>query len=130
MRPIDVMERYLAAMRSGDRETGYGFYAEDIVAFVPGRSALAGRREGRDAVIDYISTAVAMASRGVELEVLDVLAGEEHVALMVRERLSGEHGDLDMLRTNVYRVRDGRIVEIRVFESDQYAVDAWFDGAG
>ena len=52
VRPIDVMERNLAAMRGGDREAG-----------------------------------------------------------------------------DVYRVRDGRIGEIGIFESDQYAVDQWF-GAG
>jgi hypothetical protein len=67
-----------------------------------------------------------MATDGHEIELIDVLGGQEHVALVVREVLRGEHGVLDMLRTNVYRVVDDRIVEIRVFESDQYAVDSWF----
>ncbi len=129
MRPIELIERYLDAMRRGDRETGYGFYADDVVGHVPGRSGMAGRRVGREAIIEYIETALEMATHGHDLELIDVLGGDEHVALMVRERLRGEHGVLDMLRTNVYRVRDDRIVEIRVFESDQYAVDAWFGSA-
>jgi hypothetical protein len=33
---------------------------------------------------------------------------------------------LDIRRANVYRVRDDRIVEIWIFEHDQYAVDEWF----
>jgi uncharacterized protein len=129
MRPIEVLERYLAAMRSGDREAGYAFYADDVVGHVPGRSGMAGRRVGRAAVVEYIETALAMATDGHEIELIDVLGGQEHVALVVREVLRGEHGVLEMLRTNVYRVVDDRIVEIRVFESDQYAVDAWFSAA-
>jgi ketosteroid isomerase-like protein len=32
MSATDVMHRYLAAMQAGDRETAFGFYAEDLVA--------------------------------------------------------------------------------------------------
>ncbi len=55
-----------------------------------------------------------------------MLAGEEHVALLVRERLTGDDGVLDMRRANVYRVQDDRITEVWIFEGDQYAVDAFF----
>ena len=32
-----------------------------------------------------------------------------------------------MRRANVYTVRDGRITEVRIFEHDQYAVDAYLE---
>jgi hypothetical protein len=45
------------------------------------------------------------------------------VALIVRERTHDGYRVLDMCRANVYRVEGDRIVEISIFEADQYAVD-------
>jgi hypothetical protein len=36
--PLEVIGRYLDVMRSGDRETGYTFFAEDVSFHIPGRS--------------------------------------------------------------------------------------------
>ena len=47
-------------------------------------------------------------------------------ALLVHERLGTGEDALDIWRANVYRIRNDKIVEIRIFEADQYAVDAWF----
>jgi uncharacterized protein len=124
----DVMERYIDAMRRGDRATAFAHYADDIVGHVPGRSALAGDLYGKDAVVAYIEAAVAHAPGGVELELVDMLASEERVALIVRERLHDGDRVLDMGRTNVYRVEGDKIVEISIFESDQYAVDEFLSG--
>jgi ketosteroid isomerase-like protein len=60
---------------------------------------------------------------------VDLLASEgDRVALLLRERLSGAHGELVLRRANVYTIRDGRIAEIHIFEHDQYAVDAYLEG--
>jgi uncharacterized protein len=125
----DVMERYIDAMRRGDRAAAFAHYADDVVGHVPGRSALAGDLYGKDAVVGYIETALAHAPGGVEIELVDMLASEERVALIVRERLHDGDRVLDMGRANVYRVEGDKIVEISIFESDQYAVDEFLSGA-
>jgi ketosteroid isomerase-like protein len=125
MQPIDVMRSYLGAMRAGDREAAFDHYADDVVGYVPGRSALAGTRRGRAAVEAYIREAIARAEGEVSLELLDTLVGEEHVALLLHEHLGSGENALDLRRANVYRIRDDKIVEIRIFEADQYAVDTW-----
>ena len=61
---------------------------------------------------------------GIEVELIDMLAGAERVALLVRERFHGEGDPVEIRRANVYTVRDGEIVEIAIFEGDQYVVDA------
>jgi hypothetical protein len=76
----------------------------------------------------YIETAVAHAPGGVEVELVDMLASEERVALIVRERLHDGDRVLDMRRANVYRVEDDRIVEISIFDANQYAVDEFLSG--
>ena len=53
-----------------------------------------------------------------------MLEGErDRVALLLRETLHGASGDLVLRRANVYTVRDGAIVEVWIFEHDQYPVD-------
>jgi ketosteroid isomerase-like protein len=127
--PLDVMQRYVAAVRRGDRDAAFALFGDDIVGHVPGRSALAGERRGREAVAGYINAAVARAEGKVEVEVIDGLVGDEHFALLVRERLGVEGDELDMRRANVYRVRGEEIVEVWIFEGDQYAVDAYLADA-
>jgi hypothetical protein len=62
--------------------------------------------------------------RGISLEVIDMLVSDERVALLVRERFDdGDGPALEIQRANVYRVKDGRIVEVSIFEADQYVVD-------
>jgi ketosteroid isomerase-like protein len=123
MAALELMRRYLDSVQSGDREAAFRHFADDIVGHVPGRSALAGELQGKEAVVGYIEAAVAHASGNVEVELIDMLASEERVALIVRERLQRDGRILDMRRANVYRVQGGRIVEIWIFEGDQYAVD-------
>jgi ketosteroid isomerase-like protein len=118
------MGRYLAAVRRGDWEAAYGFFGDDVVAHVPGRSALAGELRGRDAAIAYVEAARAK-SRGaeVEVELVDMLASAERVLLLVRERFARGDGSVEIGRANVYTVRGGAIVEVWIFEAHQYAVD-------
>jgi uncharacterized protein len=118
---LDVMTRYLAAVRSGDWDAAYALFGEDVVGHVPGRSALAGELRGRAAVIAYIEAARARShGADVQVELLDTLASDERVLLRVRERFAGA-GEIE--RANVYTVRDGQIVEAWIYEGDQYAVD-------
>jgi ketosteroid isomerase-like protein len=125
MTTLERMNDYIAAARRGDWETNAGYFAEDILLRIPGRSELAGEVRGRETALRYIETARAR-SRGhdVELEVVDMLASEERVALIVRERFHTGDEPVDIRRCNVYRWRDGQIAEIWIFEADQYAVDA------
>ena len=126
MEPIEVMRSYISAMHARDLEAAFDHYADDIVGSVPGRSALAGTRRGRAAVVAYLRAALARGREDVSVEIVDTLVGQHHVALLVHERLGSGSDVLDIRRANVYRIRDDKIVEIRIFEADQYAVDAWF----
>jgi uncharacterized protein len=124
VRPAELMREYIAAARSGDWERGYGFFAADVVFHIPGRSAWAGHHRGRDQAIAYIENARGIAHAGeVKVELEAMLEGEDRVGLMVREIFERPDGPVEILRTNVYRVEDDRIVEIWIFEQNQHEVD-------
>jgi ketosteroid isomerase-like protein len=46
MTPREVITQYLAAARRGDWTTAFGYFSDDIVMHVPGRSPFAGARRG------------------------------------------------------------------------------------
>jgi len=127
--PVELMTEYLAAARSGDWDRAFGYFADDIVIHIPGGSAFAGDRRGRDAAVGYIQTIREHYAEGsIDLELIDMLASDERVALLVRERFHGDGPPVEIRRANVYRVRGDRIVEISIFEADQYTVDALLHG--
>jgi len=123
--PTEVIDRYISAMRAGDYETGYGYFAEDVVFRIPGRSEWAGEHRGRDEAARYIRNAIARAHEGeLELALIDRLTSDERVALLVEERFKRPDGDVTIRRANVYRIRGDEIAEVWIFEGDQYEVDA------
>ena len=127
MSAAEVMRQYVSAASRGDFDTAFGFFAEDIVFRIPGRSAQAGQYRGRDAAIRYIEHARALSREAeVELEVIDALSSDERFALVVAERFHHDGQVIEIHRANVYRVRDEEIAEIWIFEGDQYAVDDLF----
>jgi ketosteroid isomerase-like protein len=129
MAAIDVMRRYLAAVQRGDWATGFGFFADDVVLHAPGRSPLAGEHRGRRAVEGYFAGALARShAAGVEVELVDMLASEERVALVVRERFARPGGPVEIRRANLYRLAGERITEVWIFEANQYEVDELLAG--
>ena len=64
----------------------------------------------------------------MEVELVDMLASEERVALVVRERLGLPDGAVEIRRANLYRLRGDQIVEVWIFEVNQYEVDELFAG--
>ena len=91
MTPRELMTDYLAAAKRGDWDTAFGFLADDLLIHIPGRSAFAGQRFGKEAAVDYISSIRERYRNGaIELEVIDMLSSDERVVLLVRERFHGE----------------------------------------
>ena len=124
----DLMTDYLAAAKRGDCETAFGYFADDIVFHIPGRSSFAGDRCGKDAAREYIQTIRDHYRHGeIELELIDMLTSDERVVLLVRARFLGDADPVEIRRANAYRVQGDAIVEISIVEADQYTVDALLD---
>jgi ketosteroid isomerase-like protein len=124
MTPRELMTDYLAAAKRGDWDTAFGFLADDLLIHIPGRSAFAGQRFGKAAAVDYIQSIRKRYRDGaIELELIDMLCSDERVVLLVRERFHGDGEPIEIRRANVYRVEDEKVVEVSIFEADQYVVD-------
>lgn len=121
------MAAYAAAWERGDPEGAFAFYGEEVTLRLPGRGALAGVHEGREAVITTIRTLLDRTSdQSATVDVLDRLVSPTRVAMFVRESVRRGDDTLELRRVNLYQVRDDEIVAIDIFEGDQYEVDEFF----
>ena len=125
MSDASAMRRYADAWLAGDTATMGGMMADDVSLHLFGASPRAGTHRGKAAVFDVIGKVQALTNRKT-LDIHDVLTGEGHAAILVRERFENAAGVLDLKRVFLYHLRDGTITDIYVYDEDQGAVDGFW----
>ena len=123
----EIMKRYVEAFKRKDWEAATAFWAEDIVLHAQGRHPLAGDFFGKQAFLEHVGRVSAQLGGTIELvEVYDVLFSAKHAVAWVKERAVREERSLVFDRVNVYRMSDGKIVELWTYDSDPYALDEFW----
>ena len=127
MDAAEVVAAYAAAWNDGDTEQAWSYFADDVVMRLPGRGALAGEHHGREAVLAAIRALLERTSNSyAEVHVIDRLVSNDRVALVLREIATRGDERLEHRRVSLYRVANGQIVDIDIYEANQYEVDAFF----
>ena len=121
---------YMSAWKRDDRDAARAFWSDEIVMYAPGSNPHSGIYRGKAEVqrnlIDRIYTETTMAE---VLGLVDRAIGTEHVFTIVHERFTKADGRvLETKRIVIYRWLNQKIVEVRYFDPDQRAADAfWSD---
>lgn len=102
-----------------DIATLAGFYAEDLVWHWPGTGPLCGDYKGRDAVLSAFARIQELCGGTFRIEVHDVLANDEHGVALTRWTAGRPEKELNVLDTDVYHIRGGKVVEFWSFVGDQ-----------
>jgi len=129
--PKQVVQRYLDALMTGDRDTIRDSFAEDATWTIYGDLPFAGPWHGRDRIVDEFLTAVGGSlfepgSQSFEFPTL--LADGDTVALEWRVRARTPGGaDYHNAYCGVFVIRDGRIATVREYLDTQYAAQALLD---
>jgi ketosteroid isomerase-like protein len=118
-----VVRRFIDAMLSRDVGAIAGCFTDDVVFHICGRNALSGDHRGKTAVMTGLFQAWEEAFAGLEIDVHDILANDDHVVVLSDRRASRDDRSVDMRSATVYHVRDDLIAEAWLFEWDPYAVD-------
>ena len=104
-----------------------GLVHEDLVLHVPGHHPTAGEYAGVDGLLAFAEASRATGATIAAREVIDVLEGQEHVAVYCRiHGRRTDRADLDNLTLHLYRVQEGRVAEIWFHNRDQDAVDGFW----
>jgi hypothetical protein len=125
MTPLEVARRYADAWVAGDAAALVGFYADDIVLHYFGESPLAGDHAGKAAALAALARVSALAKRGTPV-IHDVIASDEHAAILARESWMDGDTPVSVDRVLLYHVRDGQFSECWIYDQDQRRVDAIF----
>ena len=95
---------------------------DDLVLHYGGAHSLTGDHVGKDAALTALLTVQARTER-VPVEVIDVMASDDHATVWVRERWIVDGEEHELARVLVYRVADGKLAECWLYDSDSALVD-------
>ena len=119
-----AINRYATAWLAGDRAALAACYHDDFTLHYFGRNPLAGDHAGKAAALGVLAEVTRRTNRRL-LAIVDVMAGPERGALLVRERFERDGRTAELERLLVYAVRDGLLGECWVYDQDQALVDAF-----
>ena len=91
----------------------------------PVPAPLCGDYKGRDAVLGAYARIQELCDRTFRIELHDVLANDQHGVALTRWTASREGKQLNVQVTDVYHIKDGKVVEFWSFVEDQ-RLDAGF----
>jgi hypothetical protein len=121
-RTREALSRYAGAWLAGDRAALVGRYHDDFTLHYFGRNPLAGDHMGKMASLAILAEVTRRTNRKL-LGVIDIMAGPERGALLIRERFERDGETAELERLLVYAVHDGLLGECWVYDQDQALVD-------
>ncbi len=131
MNPVDIAnlhDAYVAAWQRDDRETAMAFWADDIVMHAPGANPHSGVYRGKPEVQHNLIDRIFVETTAADvLGLMDRAIGRDHVFTIVHERFQKADGRVfETQRIVIYRWAGGKIVEVRYYDPDQAAADAFW----
>jgi ketosteroid isomerase-like protein len=119
-----AVSRYAAAWLAGDRETMLASYHDDFTLHYFGRNPLAGVHRGKPAALAILAEVTRRSHRKLS-GIVDVMAGPERGALLVREIFQRDGKTAEVERLLVYSARDELLWQCWVYDQDQALVDTF-----
>ncbi|MEW9870880.1 nuclear transport factor 2 family protein [Arthrobacter sp. HS15c] len=125
--PAAVAGSYFDALGRGDVPSAMALLSPDVVWLQPGANRFSGDHRGIDGVGALLGGMMEASQGTFQLAVTGpAMVNGELVAVPVR--FSGNRADasMDMSGVDLLTVRDGKIVEVRLFSSDSQAEDTFW----
>jgi uncharacterized protein len=110
------------AQTRGDVEAFAGFYTDDVIVHIPGRSSLAGVYKGKDQFLELFSRFLERTPE-YTFEPHAYLADDQHGVILQRSHYKRGEETLDSNDVFVCHFRDGKISEFWLSSDDAAAVD-------
>jgi len=121
-----VVRRLYDAFAHGDMETAKSCFVHDAVWHLPGRSPIAGDHQGVDAIIRFFGKLKELSRGTFKAELTDVVANDRHTVALQHATGARDTKRLDVTACQVMRIQGGKILEVRGYYSDQYALDGFW----
>lgn len=124
----DIVTGLYGAIRSGELAAAAQFLDAGIVLHVPGTHPLAGEHRGRAAFARFSQESRALTVGGEQIEILDILEGDDHVAVYCRVRAERSSGaQLDNTTVHMMRIEGHVVTEAWLHNWDDITVDRFWN---
>lgn len=120
---VRVVQDFYRHFANGEREALAALVAPDVEWTIPGGHAMAGTRRG---LKDILSLLWQLNRAGIGPEALFLGGNENLVVGLSQGRVKRGGVSQDFFWVRVYELRDGKIVKVQDFPSDQQAADVFF----
>ena len=121
-----LVRRLFEAFERKDAFVLRELFAADATWCVGGASRLAGIHHGRREIIRFLGSLPRLTDGTYASRLIDVLASDERAAVLYRATGAREGRTLDIDQLLLFTVRDGCVVAVLAFPSDQRAFDAFW----
>ncbi|PWG14220.1 ketosteroid isomerase [Streptomyces sp. V2] len=124
---VDLAREYFTAIQTGDLPRVGELLDEDVVWHQPGANRFSGEHKGRDAVFALLGGMMEASRGSFAIDTVHALMGNgDTVAASIHFAGRRDGASMSMDGVDVLRVGDGKIVEVRLFSTDQAAEDAFW----
>jgi len=127
-----VLRRYLDALTAGDLPAVSGSFAEDATWSIHGTMPLSGIKQGRGAIMEFLTSAASLYQPGTQTFTFGEITAEGDRAVLewrVRGIASATGLHYDNAYCGVFRIRGGRITEVREYLDSLHAAQVLFPDA-
>jgi ketosteroid isomerase-like protein len=120
-----VIDALYQAYVTGDL-AAFDAYTEDSVWHELGLNERTGVYKGMQAIIEHGMQLAALTDGTIATQVIEILPGEDHVAVLERATAKRKGRTLDMVCCSVYRLNEAKIAELNVLPFDAAAWDEFW----
>lgn len=117
----EAVERYAAAWTAGDMAALVGCYHDDFTLHYGGDNALTGTHRGKAKCLGVMQEFGKRCGGRKLVRVVATMAGAERGGMIAREALGPDGIEMD--RVFLYAVKDGKLAECWLYDSDQGLID-------
>lgn len=124
MNTIDIAKTYIKAVQTGDQATLGSIISPNVVWHQPGKNRFSGTHRGMAAVGQMLGTMMEVSKGTFAITRADhYMANGDWVAITIE--FAGEANNIKLKQPGVdlIRIEGGKIVEVRLFSSDQNQED-------
>jgi ketosteroid isomerase-like protein len=119
----EVARKATEALSRRDLEGFMNLHTDDVVLHFPGRGPLAGDYKGKEGLSQLFQKQMQVLDGPPEIQNHDILANEEHTVILNNTRGTRKGRSLELQQVVVMHIRGGKIAEVWLQFSDQYAMD-------
>jgi uncharacterized protein len=127
MNNIDIAKTYIIAVQTGDQATLGAIISPNVVWHQPGNNQFSGEHRGIANVSPMLGKMMEVSKGTFAITRADhYMANGDWVAITIE--FAGEHDRIKLKQAGVdlVRIEGGKIVEVRLFSSDQAQEDAFW----